>query len=95
MGGEQPGGGFLRLEVRLVVPEAAEYAVRCAKACERLNHIALRRGVPGDVVAGQHNQVGIQLVGHCDAAANLVRRHEGANMEIGKVRDAKTFESFG
>jgi len=66
--GKQSGDGFFGLGDRLMVPEAAEYAVRCTKTRERLDHIPLRCGVPGEVVPSQHNQVGFQLVGYRDAA---------------------------
>ncbi len=93
--GEQPGDGFFRVRAPLVVPEAAENAVGRTKARERLDHFALRLGVPADEVPGQHDQVGFQLVGDRDATANLVRGHEGADVEIGKLGDAKALEGFG
>ena len=55
----------------------------------------MRRGVPGEVVPGQHDQVGFQLVGDRDTAANLVRGPKGTDVEVGKLGDAKALEGFG
>src|SRR6266568_4743507 len=51
--GEESCDGILGFSIDLMVAEAAENAVGRTKARERLDHFSLRRGIVGDVVAGQ------------------------------------------
>lgn len=93
--GEQPGDGIFRSGERLVVSQAAEYAMGSTKVCERLDHFFLRRRVPSDEISSHNDQIGFQSISDRDAAANLVRGHERADVDIGKLGNAKALESLG
>src|SRR5215472_6054508 len=78
-----------------MVSEGAEYAVGRTKACERLHHFTLRRGVPAEVVPGHNDQVRFLIIGYGDASANFGCGHERTDVYVGKLGDAKTFEGLG
>jgi len=93
--GEESNDGILGFSMDLMVAEATENTIGRTKARERLDHFSLRGSIVGDVVAGQRHHVGFQPVGDCDATANLVRSHEGADVKVGKLDDAKALKGFG
>ena len=79
----------------LVVAQAAEDAVGRTKAREHVDHFTLSAGIVGKEIAGQRDQVGFQSVGDRDATAKLVPGQEWADVDIGKLDDAKSLESLG
>src|SRR5437879_888698 len=74
--------GILGLCIDLMVPEATENPVGRTKTAECLNYFGLRLSIISQVVSGQHNHLSFQLIDECDAAANLARRHKGADVNV-------------
>ncbi len=55
----------------------------------------LRLVVPGEEVTRQRHQVGLQVIGDRGVPPDLVRGHEGADVEIGQLDDAETIKCLG
>jgi hypothetical protein len=55
----------------------------------------LHRRIPGQKVPRQCHQVRLQPVRDGGVAANLIGSHEGADLEVGKLDDAKPSKALG
>src|SRR6266478_7199527 len=75
-----------------MVAEAAENAEWRLESRKRSYHRSLCCVIPGQEVAGQRHQVPLQLVRDSNVPANFLGAHEGADVEIGKLDNAETFE---
>src|SRR5512146_905955 len=78
----------------LVVAQAAENTIRRLESRQLLHHRSLSCGIVGEEVAGQRHQVPLQLVGYRNVSANFLGAHEGADVEIGELDNAETFEGL-
>src|SRR5713226_9055634 len=77
-----------------VISHTAENALGCAQSRQFTNHLPFRARVPGNVVAGQHDQIGFQAVSDRDATTDVARSGEGTHVDVGKLGDAKSVESL-
>jgi hypothetical protein len=77
-----------------MVAEAPENTERRLQARKRLDHRSLCCCIPGDEVARQRHQVRFQLVRESYVPANLLGTHEGANVEVRKLEDAKASKAL-
>jgi hypothetical protein len=84
-----------RGDLPFVVPKAAVDAVRRMQARERLNNFALLPSVIRQVIACHYDQVCIQGIGHRNAMVDLACGHEGANVDVRKLHNAKALEGLG
>ena len=67
-------------------------AERRAQPAERVHDRLLRIRVEGDEVAGKHDHLGLLRVCDGDVLSDLPGRHEGTDVDIGELTDAKTLE---
>src|SRR5438477_13061952 len=78
-----------------MVAEAAENTEWRLQARKRFYHLSLHCRIPAGEVPGQRQQIPLQTVRDGCVATNLISAHEGANMEIGKLDNAKALEGLG
>ena len=72
-----------------MVAQAGIDAEGRAQPGQRIHHRILRSRVEGDVVAGQHDQVRLLVIGDGGELANLFFGHERPDVDIGELRDPK------
>ena len=75
-----------------MIAQTAVDAERRAQAAQSVHDGLLGMGVEGDEVAGERDQVGSLRVGDGDVPADFLGRHEGADVNVGKLADAESLE---
>ena len=77
-----------------MITQAAEDSERRCKARQRFHHCVLRVRVGCHKVTREYDQVGLRRIGHLHIFADLLARHEGPDVDVGKLRDPEPVEGL-
>src|SRR5258708_10737952 len=89
------GGFVLGARVNFVVAVAAPGAERSAKMANFFDAIGDGITAAGDEIAGDHGEVGAEIIGHIHGAANLGAGHIAAEVNVADLDNLHAIQSGG
>ena len=83
------------VRINFMIAVATVNAERRGQAANFFNALFQRITCAGDEVSGDDGEIGAEVVGHIDGAANLRTRHVTAHVNVAELRDGHAIERSG